>query len=77
MERYTQKQLRALIASGAAIDLEKAHKEAEKAGLTRIEGLTKIGFSHGVYGINGALFKDSNGRLYAITQRTCTLFCYA
>ena len=77
MERYTQKQLRALIASGAAVDLEKAHKSARELGGDYIAGLRQIGYSAGVYGINGALFSDGSGRLYAIASRTSTLFWYA
>ena len=80
MERVTQTQLRALISSGAARDLEEAHKEARGTGYKYARAITdlrQIGYSSGVYGINGALFRDENGALYAIAQRTSTLFIYA
>ena len=38
------------------------------------EDITYLSFSTGVYGMNGALFKDESGKLYAITSRTSTLF---
>ena len=33
-----------------------------------------VAMSFGVYGMNGALFKDENGELYKITARNSTLF---
>ena len=36
--------------------------------------LQTIAMSFGVYGMNGALFKDENGELYKITARNTTLF---
>ena len=36
--------------------------------------LRTVATSYGVYGINGALFKDENGELYKITERNNTLF---
>ena len=45
-----------------ANDLMNAHK------------LQTIAMSFGIYGMNGALFKDENGELYKITARNTTLF---
>ena len=36
--------------------------------------LQTIAMSFGVYGMNGALFQDENGKLYKITARNSTLF---
>lgn len=36
--------------------------------------LQTIAMSFGVYGMNGALFQDENGKLYKITARNTTLF---
>ena len=35
--------------------------------------LETIAVSSGIYGLNGALIKDENGKLYAITVRNATL----
>lgn len=34
----------------------------------------KICFSSGVYGINGGVYEDKEGNMYAITARTTNLF---
>ena len=36
--------------------------------------LQTVAMSFGVYGMNGALFQDENGKLYKITARNTTLF---
>lgn len=33
-----------------------------------------IGLSFGIYGMNGGLFQDDNGKLYKITARSSNLF---
>ena len=33
-----------------------------------------IGLSYGVYGMNGGLFQNDNGKLYKITARSSNLF---
>lgn len=71
MDRYTQKQLRALVASGAAIDI------TNSAAREIFEPYRQIGYSAGVYGCNGMLFRGlESGRLYAITSRTTAIFLY-
>ena len=35
--------------------------------------LEAIAISSGIYGLNGALLKDENGKLYAITARNTNL----
>jgi len=68
----TKKEIKGYIANGAAVDitnisLEKAYKLAAHT--------TTIGTSQGVYGMTGALLKDTRtGGLYAITSRNSILF---
>ena len=69
MTRYTQKQLRALVASGSAIDI--TNDNERRPGYLR-----QIGYSAGVYGCNGMLLQDQDGQLYAITSRTTAIFLY-
>lgn len=71
MQKYTQKQLRNLVASGVAVDLT-------NSGSNQIpEAYKQIGFAAGVYGCNGLLFRGlDSGRLYAITARTTAIFIY-
>ena len=38
------------------------------------ECYTKICYSCGTYGINGCVYEDSNGNMYAITARSTNLF---
>lgn len=72
MERYTQKQLKTFVAAGVALDITNYSFEQAKALYNC--GIEQIGYSTGIYGINGALFKDKEGNMYAITARNTTLF---
>ena len=71
MERYTQKQLKALVRAGAAIDVTNA---SERNAIP--ENYKQIGFSAGVYGCNGQLFRGESGQLYAITSRTTAIYIF-
>jgi len=75
MSKYTQKQLRALVASGQAEDVTRIDND-EYWQLKLKEGLLdQVGYSSGVYGLNGALLQGYNtGTLYAVTARTTALF---
>lgn len=76
MERFSQKQLRALVKSGAAIDLTHAQSRKD-AGLNNNDYLTQVGYSAGVYGCNGKLLKsEATGKLYAITARTTAIYLF-
>ena len=71
MERYTQKQLRALVRIRTAEEIKNTTDGP------RPSELTQIGYAAGVYGINGALFRrDMDGKLYAIIGRSSALFYY-
>lgn len=68
MRKYTLKELRNAVALGVAEDITSLQHPIP----TNYE---KIGYSTGVYGINGRLIRDVNtGTLYAITSRSTTLF---
>ena len=69
MEKYTQKQLKNLVKSGAAIDCTNDRER-------RVNNYRQIGYSAGVYGCNGMLLQDQTGQLYAITSRTTAIFLY-
>ena len=70
MRKYKLKELRGMIDCGLAKDA--TNYKSEQLGKLKIE---KLGYSAGVYGINGGLFKDAeSGEFYAITARTAALF---
>ena len=71
MMKYTQKQLRDLVRLGCAEDY--TNKPSEY--IYTLRRLEKVGYSSGVYGINGGLVQDTeNGALYAIIGRCSNLF---
>ena len=72
MIKTTQKALKKHVAAGIAHDITRYSFE-EADALHRARSLEVIAVSSGVYGLNGALLKDENGKLYAITARNTTL----
>lgn len=71
MKKYTLKALRELVRLGVAEDY--TNKPAEN--LYTLRRLEKVGYSSGVYGINGGLVEDTEtGQLYAIIGRYSNLF---
>lgn len=77
MERFTQKQLRELVKTGAAVDVSNADNETRRE-IERNEGYyNQIGYSAGVYGCNGMLLKgNKTGKLYAVTSRTQAIYIF-
>ena len=73
MKRITQKEIKRLVALGVAEDITYLSFDTFNA-LRKAHSFTTLNVSTGVYGMNGALFKDESGKLYAITSRTSTLF---
>lgn len=71
MEKYTIKQLKSLVNSGAAIDVTYAKKQSEIP-----ESYTQIGYASGVYGCNGMLLKGESGKLYAVIGRTSAIYIF-
>lgn len=72
MIKTTQKALKEYVSVGMAKDITRYSFE-EADALYRVHSLETIAISSGVYGLNGALIKDENGKLYAITARNTTL----
>ena len=72
MIKTTQKSLKKYVAAGIAQDITRYSFEEAEA-LYRVHSLETIAVSSGIYGLNGALLKDENGKLYAITARNTTL----
>lgn len=77
MRKYTHKELKTLIRTGAAVDITN-HGTAEYEALIENEkDLDKLGYSSGIYGINGGLLQgQETGTLYAITARSTAVFIY-
>lgn len=71
MRKYTQTQLRELVRLGVAEDY--TNKPSDY--IITLRRLDKVGYSAGVYGINGGLVEDTEtGQLYAIIGRCSNLF---
>ena len=66
MEKYKQKELRELVRLGVAEDYTN--------NIYTLRRPEKVGYSTGVYGINGGLVEDAEtGQLYAIIGRFSNL----
>lgn len=71
MRKYTQKELRQLVRLGVAED----YTNKPSNYIYTLNRLDKVGYSAGVYGINGGLVQDpETGALYAIIGRCSNLF---
>lgn len=71
MRQYKQRELRELVRLGVAEDY--TNKPSEY--MYTLRRLVKVGYSAGVYGINGGLVEDAETRqLYAIIGRCSNLF---
>ena len=77
MTKYTQKQLREMIAVGIATDI-KNYNIDQAHELEKVEGwLSQVGYASGVYGCNGQLWQGHNtGKLYAIPARTQAIYLF-
>ena len=71
MEKYTIKQLKSLVNSGAAVDVTRSSKKSDIP-----ENYTQIGYASGLYGCNGMLLKGESGKLYAVTSRTTAIYIF-
>nr|DAH85671.1 MAG TPA: hypothetical protein [Caudoviricetes sp.] len=71
MRKYKLKELRDLVRLGVAEDY--TNKPSEY--IYTLRRLDKIGYSSGVYGLNGGLVEDmETGKRYAIIGRCANLF---
>ncbi len=71
MTKYTQRQLKNLVAMGAAIDVPYANDTKDIP-----EPYIQIGYSCGMYGCNGMLLRGHSGQLYAVTSRTTAVWIF-
>lgn len=74
-KKLIQKEIKRLVKTGAAVDI--TTWDSEKIKELQNKDIKKVGLSFGIYGMNGGLFKDKGGNLYAITERTGNLFILA
>ena len=66
MNKTTLKTIKDYVKLGIAKDVTTAQELPEC--------YNKICYSIGTYGINGGVYEDKNGNMYAITARTTNLF---
>lgn len=71
MMKTTQRELKAMVRNGVAIDVTNARERAEIP-----ESYRQIGYSSGVYGCNGMLLQGDSGQLYAVTSRTMAIYLF-
>ena len=57
MRKYTQKELKNMVALGMAEDVTRANNEDYEKIIKREDYLSKVGYSSGVYGCNGMLLR--------------------
>lgn len=71
MRKYTLRELRELVRLGMAVNITEADPKSIK------EPVEKIGYSSGVYGLNGGLLQGrESGNYYVITARSSNLFYF-
>ena len=71
MKKYTQKALREMAKNSLAVDITNAHDY--KAIPEKYE---RVGYSRGIYGCNGKLFKGESGCYYVVTKATSALYMF-
>ena len=77
MRKYTQKELRNMVALGMAENVTRANDEDYEKIIKKESYLSQIGYSAGVYGCNGMLLKGHNTRTYyAVTSRTLAIYLF-
>lgn len=77
MTKFTQKQLRELVALGIAEDVTRGTNDTRREIIAREGWLDQVGYASGQYGCSGALLRGHNtGTLYAITARTTAIFIF-
>lgn len=68
IKKYTQKQLKNLIKIGSAVDITGKEKAIK-------EDYSQIGYSMGINGVNGYLFKGKSGKLY-VCLNSISMYTY-
>lgn len=73
MIKTTQRELKEMSRHYGAIDITNAqHNVIEE--IRKTVGLNKIAYSSGVYGCNGYLLEDNNGKKYVIIGRVSNIY---
>lgn len=73
MRKFKQKEIKAFIQDGIAKKLDGTFEEI--LDFIHTHNFERIGYSAGVYGLNGGIIRDmESGELYAIPARNSTLF---
>ena len=77
MTKFTQRQLKELVKSGAAIDITYSDNATRESIRSKEGYYTQIGYAAGIYGCNGMLLQGyKTNTLYAITSRTTAIFIF-
>lgn len=72
MIKYSNKDLKFMVATGFAIDLTNASSREDLP-----EPYTQVGYASGIYGCSGMLLRgDKTGTFYAITHRSTAVFIF-
>lgn len=71
MTRYTQRQLKDMVARGIAINVTDASSREAIP-----EHYRQIGYAQGIYGCNGMLLQGASGQLYAVIARTSAIYVF-
>lgn len=50
-------------------------KFSELKALASAHSFTTIVYSVGMYGLNGKVVRDEDGKMYAVTRRTTAIYC--
>ena len=77
MRKYTQKELKNMVALGMAEDVTRANDEDYEKIIKKEGYLSQVGYSSGVYGCNGMLLRGrETGGYYAVTSRTSDIYLF-
>lgn len=74
MQKVTQKFIREMIADGMAHDVSDEYTGEPTKLHERYRSRSKVCYSAGIYGINGAVWKLDSGELIAVPSRNTALF---
>lgn len=77
MKKYTQRELKELVRTGAAVDITNHSTALYENLLVQEKDIERLGYSSGINGINGGLIRGKKtGTLYTITARTTATAIY-
>lgn len=77
MRKYTQKELKNMVALGMAEDVTRANDDDYEKIIKKESYLSQVGYSSGVYGCNGMLLRGyETGSYYSVTSRTSAIYLF-